>query len=38
MIWKKAIALVVDIYQVVKSFPREEIYALSESPNSKNDH
>ena len=30
VIWKKAIDLVVDIYQVVKNFPREELYALSD--------
>ncbi len=30
VIWQKAIDLVVDVYQVVKSFPREELYALSD--------
>mgnify|MGYP002630504255 CR=1 FL=1 len=30
IIWKKAIDLVVDIYKIVKSFPREELYALSD--------
>ena len=30
IIWQKSIDLVVDIYQVVKSFPREELYALSD--------
>ena len=29
-IWKKSIDLVVDIYKVVKNFPREELYALSD--------
>lgn len=30
IIWKKSIDLVVDIYKVVKNFPREELYALSD--------
>jgi len=30
IIWQKAIDLVVEIYQVIKRFPREEIYGLSD--------
>ncbi len=30
IIWKKAIDLVVDIYEIAKRFPREELYALSD--------
>ncbi len=30
MIWNKAIDLVVEIYEAVKGFPREELYALSD--------
>ncbi|MBU4186439.1 MAG: four helix bundle protein [Proteobacteria bacterium] len=30
IIWQKAIDLVVEIYQVLKSFPREELYGLSD--------
>ena len=30
IIWQKAIDLVVEIYQALKSFPREELYGLSD--------
>ena len=30
IIWQKSIDLVVEIYQSLKSFPREELYALSD--------
>ncbi len=28
-VWKKAIELVTDIYEITKTFPKEEIYALT---------
>ena len=28
-VWKKAVSLVVEVYRVTKSFPREELYALT---------
>ncbi len=30
IIWQKSITLVIEIYQAVKSFPREVLYALSD--------
>jgi four helix bundle protein len=30
IVWQKAIALSLEIYQVTKSFPKEELYALSD--------
>ncbi len=30
IIWQKSIDLVVEIYQALKNFPREELYALSD--------
>ena len=30
IIWQKSIDLVVEIYKALKSFPREELYALSD--------
>ena len=30
IIWQKSIDLVVEVYQVVKRFPREELYSLSD--------
>ena len=30
VIWQKAIDLVVEIYETLKSFPREELYGLSD--------
>lgn len=29
IVWQKSIALVTEVYELVKLFPREEIYALS---------
>ncbi len=29
-VWKKSIDLVVKVYDIIKTFPREEIYALSD--------
>jgi four helix bundle protein len=28
-VWQKAVALVTEIYQITRSFPREELYGLT---------
>ena len=29
MVWQKAIALVIEVYEITKAFPRDEIYGLT---------